>query len=253
MKLRPLFALIGSFGLFASLALAQNTPLPSFSARSVQTTPDQPDRVGTITRSGSYLRLEFEQDGQRVIQIIHPTEGLTYILYPETRSYVEQQGAIQPEEFVESYAPPCPAPAEEAGLLCNRLGLDVYQSIPVERWHISAPDESQMVILWDPTRKRALRQEMSNSVVVQMTFLENTVIEGRQAEHWVTEISRQGAATQRNEWWYDPELKLVLRETLPGNTLRTLESISTGPVDPTVFIVPDGWQRFTRSDTAQQE
>ena len=253
MKIRPLLALIGSLGLSAAIALAQPTPLPSFSARSVQTTPDQPDRIGTITKSGNFMRLEFEQDGQKVIQILRPTEGLTYILYPDTRTYIEQLGPAQPEEFVDSYTPPCPTEAEQNGLQCSRLGLDVYQSIPVERWHIGAPDNSQMVIFWDPTRKRALRQEMSNGTLVQMTFLGEQEIEGRETEHWVTEVSRQDVATMRNEWWYDPELKLILRETLPDNTLRQLENITTGPVDPAQFTVPDGWQRITAPTQAPQE
>ena len=101
-----------------------------------------------------------------------------------------------------------------------------------------------MLILWDPSRKRALRQEMSNGTLVQMTFLGMQTVEGREAEHWVTEVSRQGAATLRNEWWYDPALKLVLRETLPDGTHRKLQNITVGPVDPSLFTVPDGWQRL---------
>jgi hypothetical protein len=101
-----------------------------------------------------------------------------------------------------------------------------------------------MLILWDPARKRALRQEMSNGTLVQMTFLGRQEVENREAEHWVTEVTRQGAATMRNEWWYDPELKLVLRETLPDGTRRKLQNITVGPVDPSQFTVPDGWQRI---------
>ena len=252
MKIRPLIALIGTLILGAGLAPAQS--LPSYSAETVQTTPDQPDRTGVITKSGNFLRLEFTQDGQQIIQILRPTEGLTFVLYPASRSYVEQRSPAQPEEFAGSYSPPCPTEAEEGGLICNRLGLEVYQSIPVERWHIGADgDASQMLILWDPERKRALRQEMSNGTLVQMTFLGMQKVANREAEHWVTEISRQGVATLRNEWWYDKALKLVLRETLPDGTHRQLQNITVGPVDPSVFTVPDGWQRLEASVQAPQE
>jgi len=240
MKIRPLIALVAA--LFAASPAPAQT-LPSYSAETVQTAPDQADRTGTITKSGNFLRLEFEQDGQQIIQILRPTEGLTYVLYPASRSYFEQRGPAQPEEFADSYTPPCPTEAEEGGLICSRLGLEVFQSIPVERWHIGAAgDPSQMLILWDPDRKRALRQEMSNGTLVQMTFLGKQDIEGRKAEHWITEISRQGVATLRNEWWYDHDLKLVLRETLPDGTQRQLQNITVGPVDPSLFTVPDGWQ-----------
>ena len=242
MKCRPLIALIGAFILGASLAPAQS--LPSYSAETVQTTPDQPDRTGIITKSGNFMRLEFTQDGQKIIQILRPTEGLTYVLYPDSRTYIEQRGPAQPEEFAGSYSPPCPTEAEKSGLICSRLGLEVYQSIPVERWHIGADDDpSQMLILWDPERKRALRQEMSNGTLVQMTFLGMQEIAGREAEHWVTEISRHGVATRHFEWWYDSALKLVLRETLPNGTQRHLQNITVGPVDPRQFTVPENWQR----------
>ncbi len=242
MKIRLLSALLGALTL-GGPALAQSQP--SYTAETVQTAPDQPDRSGKITKSGQFLRLEFTQNGQHIIQILRPTEGLTYVLYPDTHTYLEQRGPKQPEEFADSYTPPCPAEAEANGLQCTRLGLEVYQSIPVERWHIGATgDPNQMIILWDPTRKRALRQEMSNGTLLQMTFLGRQTLEGREAEHWVTEVSRQGAATLRNEWWYDPELKLVLRETLPDGTQRHLQNITVGEVDPRLFTVPDGWQRI---------
>jgi hypothetical protein len=245
MTIRPLIALLGVLTL-AGPALAQT--LPSYTAETVQTAPDQPDRAGKIAKSGQFLRLEFTQDGQHIIQILRPTEGLTYVLYPDTHRYLEQHGRKQPEEFADSYTPPCPAEAEANGLTCRRLGLEVYQSIPVERWHIGAAgDPNQMLILWDPSRKRALRQEMSNGTLVQMTFLGTQKVENRDAEHWVTEISRQGAATLRNEWWYDPGLKLVLRETLPDGTQRHVQNITVGPVDPGLFTVPDGWQRIEPS------
>jgi hypothetical protein len=252
MKIRPLIALLGMLALAAPPLYAQD--LPAYTAETVQTTPDQPSRSGKIIKSGQFLRLEFEQDGQPIIQILRPTEGLTYVLYPATQTYLEQHSPAQPEEFADSYTPPCPAEAEQNGLQCRRLGLELYQSIPVERWHIGADgDPGQMLILWDPSRKRALRQEMSNGTLVQMTFLGRQEIEGRTAEHWVTEVSRQAAVTMRNEWWYDPELKLVLRETVPDGTRRKLQNITVGEVDPRLFTVPDGWQRLDAPSQPQQE
>lgn len=253
MKIRPLFALLAALVLSASISLAQ-TPLPSYSATTIQTAPDQPDRTGIITKSGNFLRLEFAQDGQQVIQILRPTEGLTYVLYPASNSYVEQHSPAQPEEFADSYTPPCPTQAEQSGLQCTRLRLEVYQSIAVERWHIGAEgDPGQMLILWDPTRKRALRQEMSDGTIVQMTFLGLQEIERREAEHWITEVSRQGIATLRTEWWYDNELKLVLRETLPDGTQRHLQNLTVGQVDPSLFTVPTNWQRLDAPAQPPQE
>ena len=251
MKIRPLFALLAALAI-GSPVLAQT--LPSYTAETVQTTPDQPDRTGKIAKSGQFLRLEFTQDGQQIIQILRPTEGLTYVLYPASQSYLEQHGPKQPEEFADSYTPPCPTTAEQNGLQCTRLGLEVYQSIPVERWHIGAEgDAGQMLILWDPSRKRALRQEMSNGTLVQMTFLGMQKIDDRDAEHWVTEVSRQGAATLRNEWWYDSELKLVLQETLPDGTRRKMQNITVGEVDPRLFTVPNGWTRLDAPTQSPQE
>lgn len=245
MKFRLLFALIGMLFLEAPLAVGQDTALPSYTAETLQTSVNQPDSSGKIFKSGNFLRLEFTRDGQNIIQIFRPTEGVTYVLYPDSHSYTEVHSTPQPEEFADSYTPPCPPEAETKGLICNRLGLEVYQSIPVERWHIGAEnDPGQMLILWDPSRKRALRQEMSNGTLVQMTFLGMQNVEDRTAEHWITEISRTGSATERNEWWYDPALKLVLKETLPEGTRRHLQNITVGPVDPSLFSVPDDWQRI---------
>jgi len=216
-----------------------------FTATAVQSIPDQPDQIGLIAKSSANMRFEFEQDGNTLIKIIRPTEGIVLMLDPQAETYLEFVGPAADPATIDGPISPCPEITPETqGLICERSGSDVKVSgVQTERWLLGSPQQQPQVILWDPARHKALRHETPDGSVMQMTFKAMEDMSGRQVEHWTIDITMPGQAPLTGGWWFDPSLRVVLREDLPGGGTRRLDNVKAGPVDPALFTVPDGWQK----------
>lgn len=238
----------GVAGLVALLALpvaalAQSGP-PAYSAEALYRTPDGAESTGRVVKSGPDMRLEFVQNGQPVVQIIRRAAGLMYVLDPTTQSWFEVQGAPDPNAADQGYAPPCEQ--DTPGMVCRFIGNETTSGITAEVWEIGQQGQPQASrILWDGARHRALRQEYPDGTVMALAFKEMSQVSGRAAEHWTISLSVPGQPMASGHWYYDPELRVELREELPSGELRSLENIAVGAVDPTLFEVPAGWTKIS--------
>lgn len=234
---------IGIMALLATGALAQQSdPLRAYSATAIHAIPGQPETKGTVIKSGDNMRLEFDQDGQNVIQILRPDQGLMFILNPQAQTFLELRGAQVPTAVNQAGAVPC---TEQSALaICQRVGIDTVSGIQVERWLLASRAETQPVaILWDPTRRHALRQDFPDGSSSALSFIGMEDLNGRRTERWALKITAPGQETQNGGWWFDPEIRVVVREELPGGEIRRLENIIVGAIDPVLFQLPEGWAR----------
>lgn len=225
-------------------AVAQNS-IPAYSADAVYRAADGAESTGRVIKSGPDMRLEFTEAGRPVVQIIRRAEGRMYVLDPATRSYFTVQGEPDPEAGSAAYEAPCDANA--AAMTCRFLGNEVTSGITAEVWEIGEPNDPAKVsrILWDGARHRALRQEYPDGTVMALTFQAMVQIEGRNVEHWALTVTVPGRAPMSGAWYFDPELRVEVREELPTGEARSLRHIVVGPVDPTAFQVPAGWSEVS--------
>lgn len=223
-------------------ANAQTNAPPAYSARAIHAVPGLPETSGTVIKSGQNMRLEFERGGQKVIQILLPTLGAMYILDPNTQTYFEILGPAVPVETADNQKSPCPAASQ--AVLCQQVGTATVSGIQVERWALTSQQQAKPVyILWDSTRARALQQESPDGSTMTMAFKAMETLAGRPTEHWGILVSIPGQEAKTGDWWFDPELRITVRENLPGGETRRLENIKVGPVDPAAFQVPAGWKK----------
>lgn len=215
----------------------------SYSATAIHKLPDLPETSGRILKSGDNMRLEFQQNGRQIIQILLPSMGVMYVLDPQTKTYTEMRGQTMPATAASRQSVPC---SEQSGLaVCQRVGADTVSGIQVERWLIAAQPQTQpLSLLWDPTRRQALRQDFPDGSSMAMRFKAMEDVNGRETEHWIIEVLAPGRETLTGGWWFDPVLRVVVREDLPGGESRRLENIVVGGVDATAFQVPEGWQQL---------
>lgn len=230
--------------------VAQQAPTPqTYSATAIHSVPGQPETSGMVIKSGENMRLEFEQNGQKVIQILLPQQGVMYILEPLTKTYLEIRGQAVPATAGSGAAAPCTAQSNLS--LCKRIGADTVSGIQVERWLLAQqPQSKPITVLWDPTRRQALRQDFPDGSSTAMRFQAMQDLNGRSVEHWTIETLSPGRETLTGGWWFDPELRVVVREELPGGEIRHLDNIMVGPVDASAFQVPQGWQERDPSTIA---
>ena len=245
-----------AFALFALSApsMAQQAALPpAYSATAIQKAPGQPETRGRIIKSGQNMRLEFTREGQPVIQILRPGDGVMYLLDPQNKTYSEFRGPAVPAPVGDGYTNPCPDQRE--GPACQRIGTEVISGITVERWAIATQGQSgaqgkPMIIAWDSTRKRALRQNFPDGSTTVMAFKAMEDVNGRKTEHWTMNIEVPNQPPSKGDWWFDPQLRVVVREDLPNGVSRRLEDIHIGDVPATAFQPPQGWALTQPAPTA---
>lgn len=235
--MRATLAIAFTFVWFGAYVQAQDSR--DFTATAIQSQPDQPEQSGFIAKAGQNMRFEYSQNGTPVIKILRPSEGIVLLLDPRAETYIEFSGPAQTTEAKS----PCPIPLPE-GIRCERMGDDVTVSgVQTERWLMGDPTQPPQIILWDTGRRHALSREYSDGSALRMTFKAMETISGREVEHWSIHQTRPNQLAQSGGWWYDPGLRVVIREDLPTGGTRRLEDITVGPVDPSLFTVPQGWQK----------
>ncbi len=219
---------------------APAAPKRAYMATAISQAPGQPVQEGRVVKSGTDIRLEYSRGGRRVIQIIRPTRGEMFMLDPEARTWFVIRGEPQPDATADGYQSPCPAPAPQ--VRCEMKGTAVSSGITAERWLITAPGQTRpAVILWDPARRRALEQEAPDGTKMVTRFAEMTTYEGRPVERWLVTVTRPGQPEVKGEWWFDPELRVAVREFIEGGEMRGLKDIRPGPVDEALFSPPADW------------
>jgi hypothetical protein len=223
---------------------AQTAP-PPYAAEALYRAADGSESAGRVIKSGADMRLEFTQAGKPVIQIIRRAEGVMYVLDPATRSWFEVRGAADPTAANPGYAPPCETDSQAQGLTCRFIGNETSSGISAEVWEVSQPGQPQPSrVLWDGARRRALRQDYPDGTVMALAFIAMEELGGRRAEHWSLTVTQPGQAPRVGSWYFDPELRVELREELPTGELRSLENITVGAIDASAFQVPEGWTQI---------
>jgi len=238
------FCLVVLGTLMMTNVLAENTGKP-FSATAVQLTPQ-----GTIqTRvfiTKYAIRNEYEQDGNKVIEIIYPDEQKRVLMFPADKVFIEQHAPAYPDRRVAVGDSPC---AKLQGTLCKKLGNEVINGIDTEKWEFSRVDKGQPVhtLHWiDRERELPIREFFADGTVVEMSLLGDDTLEKRKVEKWRMQVI--GAKNQRAQFlqWYDPELKLVIREEHPDGYVRELRDISVARLKDSLFTIPKDYQRRAR-------
>jgi hypothetical protein len=97
-----------------------------------------------------------------------------------------------------------------------------------------------------------LRDVWPDGSVSELKLVGTTVLDGRNTEHWQRSVTRPDGEQQVSQQWYDPELRIVTREELPGGLFRELKRIEVGPQPPALFTVPADYQRVEAPAPGQQ-
>ncbi|MBK1645751.1 hypothetical protein CKO25_14040 [Thiocapsa imhoffii] len=218
-----------------------------FSADMISSGPDGQTTAGKMFVGEGRMRMEMTQQGQNVIRISDQNRGVEWILFPEQQSYLEQVAPPGSEGLA-------PAPSAETnpcanlpGLTCTRAGEEDVAGRPAVKWEMVMTHEGQTMqgAQWiDRERGLPLRHEMPNGETMELSLIGTETVEGRQVEKWEMITSVPDQAPSRTFQWYDPQLKLSVREEFPGGYVRELTSIRIAEQPDHLFTLPAGYQRM---------
>jgi hypothetical protein len=237
-----LFAVLVALVAFSG-AVAATSYGAEFVADAVRTLPQQGQSKPAKMYVGKQgvRRVEYTAGSKKVVEIILPERGITWRLDPEAHTYVEIRKPATPPPG-EVLANPCTG---QGNLTCKSLGREQVHGREAEKWEIVASFKNQDIkmLRWvDTGNGFPLIQQMPNGQKAEMRLAGREQVNGRQVEKWelVSSWNKRRASSYQ---WYDPVLKLAVREEGPGGMVNELRNIQAGPQPEHLFRLPEGYNK----------
>jgi hypothetical protein len=245
--MRLVTLLVFALSALVAVPVSAQSSAVEFSADTVETDKHQGTRDGKLYMGSDQIRTEFEMNGKTMIQIVDLKQQQALMINPEERTYMRLagQGGMPGGGAPEAMTDPC---AGMQNISCEKLGVEEINGRPATKWEIgsSAQAETGPMVVWiDEERKFPVRQEMPDGATMEMKYARKESVEGRVAEKWIMTMSRPGGQTMTSTQWYDPELKLNIREDHGDEYSRVLKNIKLGKQPATLFTVPEGYREIS--------
>jgi hypothetical protein len=231
-------------GVVASAAVYAEFGTVEFSAEMRQSGP-QGDSQSKMYVGKDRMRMEMEQGGQQIIRIVDNTKQVEWILYPDQQSYIERKGPGAAPSGQADDTNPC---ASMPGATCEDLGTETVNGRKAVKWKVAVSHQGKVYesTEWiDSERKVSLRSERADGSRSELTVLGQEQLGGRAVEKWEMKSSLPGKAPETSYEWFDPTLKLAVREEFPGGFVREMVNIRVGPQPDDLFIIPAGYKRIS--------
>jgi hypothetical protein len=124
---------------------------------------------------------------------------------------------------------------------CNKLGSEALYGRPVSRWEVTVDRQGEVVrsLHWiDDDRLMSLRDMWPDGSVSELRLIDIEMLDGRKTERWQRTTMRSDGKKDVTTQWYDPELKIAVREELSGGYFREIRNIRVEKQPATLFQVP---------------
>lgn len=256
--IRAAVLMFASCTLLATGSRAASDTNVQFSAETVQSSPDNKLRHTLVYVGDNQVRLEYHEDNQVAVNIYDMKNGRAIVLAPEQKTYMIRQvprGQLDNPITQPRGQDPC---AGIKQVSCRRLASDTLYDRPVVQWemtwHNPGDREVDKSHLWfDAERQMPLRQVWSDGSIFEMRLIGKEQLNGRSTERWESVKTGADGASTKSLQWYDPQLRLTIREELPGGYFRELRNIKVGTQADSLFTVPQGYRpaRLQRGEEGQ--
>ena len=236
-------------------ALASADSNVQFSAQAVQSAPDGKSRQANMYVGDNQVRMEHRRDGADMVQIYDMKSRRALVLVPQQKVYMQRdlpEGAAVNPMLPQGKYDLCSA---FPGADCKQVGRETLFGRSVSKWEVNVVQEGKTLrsLHWiDEQRSMPLRDVWPDGSVSELKPVGTAVLDGRKTEHWQRTVTRADGEQKVSQQWYDPELRIVTREELPGGFFRELKNIEVAPQPPALFTVPGDYQRVEAPAPGQQ-
>jgi hypothetical protein len=214
-----------------------------FSAESVQTTAQGQATTTKVFVGDNRVRTEGAQNGQKFAQVADNANGVTYVIIPDQRSYMEMRVPVAAPTPQGKPVDPC---ANLQGVTCRKIGSESVSGRAATRWELtsSAGGQTRSMNQWiDDERGTPLRIQASDGSATEAKLVAKEQYEGRSVEKWEMTMSRAGQQPVTSVQWFDPELGVPVRGKGPDGSTFELRGIRVGAQPADLFTVPAGFQK----------
>jgi Domain of unknown function (DUF4412) len=219
-----------------------------FSADVDQSMPQQKSQQSKIYIGNGQMRTDITVNGKTMIQIIDMKQQTAYMLDPEQHTYMVRKagpGEMMPGGVTAKDANPC---AGMQNLSCTRLGVEDVNGRPAEKWEMvnTARGQSGKMVVWlDQERHMPVRQTLPDGSTMEMRLVGRETLNGRTTEKWEMTVTRPGGQKYVVDQWFDPELKMNIREERPDGFVSEFRNIKIGKQPADLFTVPADYKEVS--------
>jgi hypothetical protein len=210
-----------------------------FSADAVVSIPGQQSTTSKLFVGESVVRTETQTADGVIIDIVFTDKGKLIKLNTRHKQFIEMP--------VQKLSPagdsnPC---SRIRNASCTFMGNETIDGLETQKWQIIASKQGKNVrtLHWvDVNRQLAVREFFNDGSMAEMKLEAHENINGRDTERWIRTISRPDGSTVSSYQWYDPQLEISIKESLPGGYVRELKNIIVKKQNAELFIVPQGYK-----------
>jgi len=216
-----------------------------FSAQAIERAPSGVERAAGLFVGNGAVRTEYRANGEPVVEIVVMSKGKRLVIYPSRSEYMEIEGYPVPDLSADQAASnPCTGVSNSR---CNRIGDEVIAGRKAVKWEMLTRQQDKTVrtLLWiDNEYGFSLKELLPDGSLAELRLLGKERINGRNTEKWQRIITMPDGTSQNMLQWYDPELKLTVREQLPNGFTRELRQIKLASQPAKLFQVPSGYRKI---------
>jgi hypothetical protein len=127
---------------------------------------------------------------------------------------------------------------------CKKVGTDTLYGRAVSQWEMSVERDGETLnsLHWmDDERHMSLRDVWPDGSTTESILQGKEMLDGRPTERWKQTTTGPDGKTHTTVQWYDPELRIAVREEMPGGLFREIRDIRVAPQPASLFEVPAGY------------
>ena len=222
-----------------------------FSADAVITTPQQPEVRTKIYVGKKAVRTETNINNQKMIEISFPEQGRVVMINTQQRAYKEINTNKPVTDKTKADKSPCDQIPDAQ---CLMLAKEKIDGIETEKWQVISNREGRQLrtLHWiDVKRKLALREYFPDGSLAELKMVLKEKMNGRNTEKWQRTMSRPDGSNRVSFQWYDPELKMAIREVLAGGYMRELKNIKVAKQASKLFKIPKDYTKIENQNSYQ--
>jgi hypothetical protein len=223
-----------------------------FSAEAVTSRGDQKMHRKMFV-GNTAVRTEMEMGGRKMIQIMNTSTGTAWTLFPDSKTYYELKTPPGAGQMKQAEASPNPCTGAK-NLTCTNLGAETVNGRATNKWKIQGNMNGQEFssLQWiDKERNLPVRIFHHDGAVTELMLVGKEVMNGRNAEKWEVVNTSSEGKEQRLTQWYDPEIKVTVREEMPGGFVNELKNIRVGAQSQVLFSLPAGYKKVDAPSMGQ--
>lgn len=217
-----------------------------FSATAVQIAPGQTEYEKKMYVGKDIVRTDSVFNNNTLIEIVNSKEQVQLFLIPSEKIYLQKKSSGPVIPMVSGKAASTSPCAEMRDTSCEMLGKEMINNRQAEKWEFTENQGGQMHLSlhWiDVERRMVVREFMPDGTLTELLPLAAELIDGRHTEKWLWRSMTPDGQMETATQWYDPELKMAIREELPGGYIRELRDIKTGVQEKALFEIPEGYRQ----------